>query len=144
MAAIAAAITARYREAGFHLSRALIPPQDMSSGTLKVTVVEGVIEQVSVSGADATFGLQRLLAPLTEERPSSFASMERQLLLINERPGIKVVDTTLDETSPGSGRFHLGVKTKSWRLYGATAIDNMGSSSSAPGRHRAASQSIPC
>nr|WP_047577487.1 POTRA domain-containing protein [Methylobacterium sp. ZNC0032] len=132
LAAIAAAITARYREAGFHLSRALIPPQDMSSGTLKVTVVEGVIEQVSVSGADATFGLQRLLAPLTEERPSSFASMERQLLLINERPGIKVVDTTLDETSPGSGRFHLGVKTKSWRLYGATAIDNMGSSSSGP------------
>lgn len=132
LAAIAAAITARYRAAGFHLSRALIPPQDMRSGVLRITVVEGAIEQVSVSGAAAAFGLERLLAPLTEERPSRLATLERQLLLINERPGIKVVDTTLDETSPGSGRFRLGVKTESWRLYGATAIDNMGSSSSGP------------
>ena len=99
LAAIAAAITARYRAAGFHLSRALIPPQDMRSGVLRITVVEGAIEQVSVSGAAAAFGLERLLAPLTEERPSRLATLERQLLLINERPGIKVVDTTLDETS---------------------------------------------
>lgn len=132
LAAIAAAITARYRAAGFHLSRALIPPQDMRSGALRVTVVEGAIEQVSVSGTDAAFGLERLLAPLTEERPSRLATLERQLLLLNERPGIKVVDTTLDETSPGSGRFRLGVKTESWRLYGAAAIDNMGSASSGP------------
>jgi len=129
---IAAAITARYRAAGFHLSRALIPPQDMRSGALRITVVEGVIEQVSVSGANAAFGLEPLLEPLTEERPSRLATLERQLLLINERPGIKIVDTTLDETSPGSGRFRLGVKTQSWRIYGATAIDNMGSSSTGP------------
>lgn len=129
---IAAAITARYRAAGFHLSRALIPPQDMRSGALRINVVEGVIEQVSVSGASAAFGLEPLLASLTEERPSRLATLERQLLLINERPGIKIVDTTLDETSPGSGRFRLGVKTESWRIYGATAIDNMGSSSTGP------------
>jgi hemolysin activation/secretion protein len=132
LAAIAAAITARYRAAGYHISRALIPPQDMRSGALRITVVEGVIEQVNVSGAAPTFGLERLLAPLTEERPSRLATLERQLLLINERPGIKVVDTTLDETSPGSGRFRLAVKAESWRLYGASAIDNMGSSSAGP------------
>lgn len=132
LAAIAAAITTRYRAAGFHLSRALIPPQDMRTGALRITVVEGAIEQVSVSGAGAAFGLEHLLAPLTEERPSRLATLERQLLLINEQPGIKIVDTTLDETSPGSGRFRLGVKTESWRLYGATAFDNMGSSSTGP------------
>lgn len=132
LVAIAAAITARYRAAGFHLSRALIPPQDMRSGALRITVVEGMIEQVSVSGANAAFGLEPLLAPLTEERPSRLTTLERQLLLINERPGIKIADTTLDETSPGSGRFRLGVKTESWRFYGAAAIDNMGSSSTGP------------
>lgn len=132
LAAVAAAITAQYRAAGFHLSRALIQPQDMRSGTLRVTVVEGVIEQVSISGAGAAFGLEGLLDPLTREHPSRLATLERQLLLINERPGVKVVDTTLDETSPGSGRFRLGVKTETWRLYGAAGIDNMGSASSGP------------
>ncbi len=132
LAAIAAAITARYRAAGFHLSRALIRPQAMGSGALRVTIVEGVVEQVSISGPAGTFGLERLLTPLTKERPARLATLERQLLLVNETPGIKVVDTTLDETSPGSGRFRLGVKTESWRVYGSAAIDNMGSRSVGP------------
>lgn len=132
LSAIAAGITDLYRRAGYHLSRALIPPQDMRGGVLRVTVVEGVIAEVRIAGGSDVFGLDGLLEPIRQERPARLATMERQLLLINERPGVKVVDTTLDETVPGSGRFRLTVKVETWRLYGAAGLDNMGSVSSGP------------
>ncbi|TAJ33863.1 POTRA domain-containing protein [Bosea sp. (in: a-proteobacteria)] len=132
LSAIAAGITDLYRRAGYHLSRALIPPQDMRGGVLRVTVVEGVIADARISGGSAVFGLDNLLEPIRQERPARLATMERQLLLINERPGVKVVDTTLDEIVPGSGRFRLTIKAETWRLYGAAGLDNMGSVSSGP------------
>ncbi len=97
-----------------------------------MTVVEGVIAEALIAGGSEVFGLDGLLQPIRQERPARLATMERQLLLINERPGVKVVDTTLDETVPGSGRFRLTVKVETWRLYGAAGLDNMGSVSSGP------------
>jgi hemolysin activation/secretion protein len=132
LSAIAAGITDLYRRAGYHLSRALIPPQDMRGGVLRVTVVEGFIAEAQIAGGSEAFGLDLLLEPVRQERPARLATMERQLLLINERPGVKVVDTTLDEIVPGSGRFRLTIKAQSWRFYGAAGLDNMGSVSSGP------------
>jgi hemolysin activation/secretion protein len=132
LSAIAAGITDLYRRAGYHLSRVLIPPQDMRGGVLRVTVVEGFIAEAQIAGGSEAFGLDLLLEPVRQERPARLATMERQLLLINERPGVKVVDTTLDEIVPGSGRFRLTIKAQSWRFYGAAGLDNMGSVSSGP------------
>ncbi len=112
--ALAAAVTERYRAAGYHLSRAIIPPQNLSGGRLRLQLVEGVIEDIAVKG-DVTrdFGLEALLAPIAAERPSRLSTLERQLLLANERPGLRITDTALEEIGTATGRFRLVVTAQS-------------------------------
>lgn len=130
---ITAALGRIYRDAGYHLTRAIIPAQDLANGRLRIQIVEGAIEEVVVLGDDrGVYGLPSLFSPLTAERPSRRATLERQLLLANDRPGVRVTDTTLDEIEPGSGRFRLKVTAQTWTVYGAVGIDNLGPVAAGP------------
>src|SRR6267142_1086407 len=53
LVAIAGAISDLYRAAGFHLSRAIVPPQDIRDGHLRLQVIEGSITEVALKGEDA-------------------------------------------------------------------------------------------
>jgi hemolysin activation/secretion protein len=81
---------------------------------------------------DGSYGIAAVLAPVAQEAPSRRQTLERQLLLVNERPGVRVTDTTLDEIEPSSGRFRLTVTVQAWRAYVATGIDNLGSAAAGP------------
>jgi hemolysin activation/secretion protein len=131
--AIAAGLGDAYRRAGYHLSRAIVPPQDLKGGRLRIQVIEGSIEDIVVRGDESgVFGVQALLAPIADERPARLATLERRLLLANDRPGVRVTDTALDEIVPASGRFRVTVSVQPWRVYTATGIDNTGSSAVGP------------
>jgi hemolysin activation/secretion protein len=133
LAAIAAAITEKHRQAGYFLTRAIIPPQDIRDGRVRVEVIEGSIAEISLTGESAAaFGLDPLLAPITAERPARLSTLERQLLLIGDRPGVRIVDTTLDEIGKTTGRFRLVIKLRAWRVYSAWGFDNLGSSAVGP------------
>ncbi|GEP01833.1 heme utilization protein [Methylobacterium haplocladii] len=133
LTAITAHLGRLYREAGYHLTRAIIPSQDLANGRLRIRVLEGVIEEVVIGGDDrGAYGLPSLFSPLTAERPSRRATLERQLLLANDRPGVRLTDTTLDEIAPGTGRFRLKVTVQTWALYGAVGLDNLGSGAVGP------------
>ena len=45
--------------------------------------------------------------PVAGERPSRLTTLERQLLLINGRPGVRIQDTSLEEIGNATGRFRL-------------------------------------
>lgn len=79
-----------YREKGYFLTRVFIPPQPISNGRVKVTVIEGFIEDITVEGLDA--GTQRAvraaLEPLLQHKPIDLPSLERRLLILNDMPGI--------------------------------------------------------
>ncbi len=47
---IASGIGDFYRAAGFHLSRAIVPPQDIADGAVRIQVIEGSITDVVVKG----------------------------------------------------------------------------------------------
>jgi hemolysin activation/secretion protein len=133
LAAIAGAISDLYRAAGFHLSRAIVPPQDIRDGRVHVQVIEGSITEVALKGDGAgRFGVRRLLDPVVAETPSRLATLERQLLLINARPGVRIADTALEEIGIGTGRFRLMVDLKTWHIYTSFGLDNLGSSSVGP------------
>ena len=133
LAAIAAAITEAYRTAGFHLSRAIIPPQDVAGGQLRVRVIEGSITEVRFKGDGAEpFGVRPLLDPVLAEHPSRLATLERQLLLINGSPGVRIVDSSLEEIGPPSGNFRLVLRLKTWHVFTAFGLDNLGSSAVGP------------
>src|SRR5258708_6094391 len=46
LAEMANAISEAYRAAGFHLSRAIVPPQDVAAGHIRVQVIEGTIAEL--------------------------------------------------------------------------------------------------
>jgi hemolysin activation/secretion protein len=130
---IAGAISDLYRAAGFHLSRAIVPPQDVGDGHLRLQVIEGSITEVALNGEDIErFGVRPLLDPVVAERPSRLATLERQLLLINGRSGVRIADTALEEIGVATGRFRLVVYLKTWRVYTAFGVDNLGSSTVGP------------
>jgi hemolysin activation/secretion protein len=133
LAAIATAISDLYRAAGFHLSRAIVPPQDIADGRVRIQVIEGSITEVALVG-DGTerFGLRPLLNPVLAETPSRLPTLERQLLLINSRAGVRIADTALEEIGAASGCFRLIVEVKTWRIYTSFGLDNLGSSSVGP------------
>ena len=126
-------MTKSYREAGFHLSRAVIPSQDLKNGRLRVDLIEGFFTELDISGDDKdAFGARKFLEPVLSERPSRRTTLERQLLLINELPGLRVADITMDEVGQATGRFRLNLKLKSWRLYANTSLDNSGTRAVGP------------
>jgi hemolysin activation/secretion protein len=131
--AMAAAVSDVYRAAGFHLSRAIIPPQAVGNGRLHLQVIEGSITDVALKGEGAEqFGIRPMLDAVVAERPAQLATLERQLFLINGRPGVHIDDTGLEEIGTASGRFRLIVYLKTWHLFTSFGVDNLGSSSVGP------------
>jgi hemolysin activation/secretion protein len=133
LAAIATAISDRYRAAGYHLSRAIVPPQDIDNGRVRIQVIEGSIAEVNLNGEGAEqFGVRAMLDPVLAEQPSRFATLERQLLLINGRAGVRIVDSAIEEIGGTTGRFRLVLKLNAWHIYGFAGIDNLGASTVGP------------
>jgi hemolysin activation/secretion protein len=133
LAAVAAGVSDLYRAAGFHLSRAIVPPQDIRDGRVRLQVIEGSITEVALKGDGAEqFGIRPLLDPVLAECPSRLPTLERQLLLINGRPGVRIADTALEEIGDATGRFRLIVYLNTWHIYTSFGIDNLGSSSVGP------------
>jgi hemolysin activation/secretion protein len=133
LAAIAAAVSDVYRAAGFHLSRAIVPPQDIQGGQLRIQVIEGSITELALKGDGAEqFGVRPMLEAVLTERPSRLATLERQLLLINGRPGVQIEDTAIEEIGTASGDFRLILSLKTWHVFTSFGVDNLGSSSVGP------------
>lgn len=133
LAAIAGAVSDAYRAAGFHLSRAIVPPQDIQSGRLRIQVIEGSITDLTLKGdAAGQFGVRSMLDAVLAERPSRLATLERQLLLINGRPGVRIEDTAIEEIGTASGQFRLILSVKTWHVFTSFGFDNLGSSSVGP------------
>jgi hemolysin activation/secretion protein len=130
---IASGISDAYRKAGYHLSRAIIPPQDVQSGELRIQVVEGSISDIRVTGVDADrFGVRTVLAPILRERPSRLSTVERALLLANDTPGVRVADTALEEISSATGEFRLIVKAETANIILGAGTDNAGTHAVGP------------
>jgi hemolysin activation/secretion protein len=133
LARIAENISELYRAAGFHLSRAIVPPQDVQGGRIRIQVIEGRIVDLVVNGERAVrFGVQQVLAPIAAEQPSRRATLERALLLANDLPGVRIVDSAIEEIGTGSGRFRLTVTVETWTNYTAASLDNRGTDATGP------------
>jgi hypothetical protein len=68
----------------------------------------------------------------TAESPLLLPTLERQLLLISGRPGVRIADTALEEIGSTSGHFRLVVYVNTWHIFTSFGIDNLGSSAVGP------------
>lgn len=125
--AIANRITRRYREAGYVLSRAYVPPQTVETGVLRVVVVEGHVGTVEMRGPGAeAAALAAYGAAIRAERPLTLTTLERNILLINDLAGVSVDRSNLEETEEGSGDFTLTLTLGYDRVDGTAYLDNRG------------------
>jgi hemolysin activation/secretion protein len=131
LAAIANQITELYRSAGFHLSRALVPAQEIKNGVVRISLIEGYIAQVNLRGSNTKHAAV-LLHALTAERPSRLPTVERQLLLISDLPGFRIGDIALEEIGTATGVFRLTVDIETWGISGLAAINNSGTAAVGP------------
>jgi hemolysin activation/secretion protein len=110
-----------------------VPPQDIADGRVRIQVLEGAIVEAELKGDGAEqFGVKPMLAPVLAEQPSRLATLERQLFLINGRPGVRITDTALEEIGGTTGRFRLTISLKTWHVFSSFGLDNLGSSSVGP------------
>ncbi len=136
---IAREITRRYAEAGYPLSLAYVPIQEIENGRVRIRIIEGFIGEVDVSGAPqrAQAHLKDIAAKITAERPLTKRGLERNLLLANKIPGLNVTAVLERGTTPESGvkmtfkvtqkRFNLaaGFNNRASRAVGREQFNGM-------------------
>lgn len=126
------AITAHYGNAGFGLSKALIPEQRIQSdGIVQIDILEGFIDEVVVEGdpGRAREYLEHAIERIKAERPANARTLERYLLLANDRFAIKVTSTMRkSDKTPAASTLILKVETAPM-LDGGASIDNRGTES---------------
>lgn len=127
---IADAITARYRGAGYFLSRAIVPPQDSSSGVARIVVLEGRIAEVVIEG-EGRDRARAFLRGIEAQPIADLHDLDRRLALANDAPGLSLrsrIEPDLDDPT----RHRLIVSTQFDAIDGHASIDNRGSESAGP------------
>jgi len=107
---IAFDISARYRAAGFILSQAIVPAQELRTdgpAVLRIEVLEGFIDQVVFSGNAPVPALQAHLERVRQERPLRLQTLERGLLLVNELPGVSAQANIRPGASPNASELEV-------------------------------------
>lgn len=130
LVAIATAITDKYRADGYFLSRAVVPPQTPGTGVARITIYEGYISAVALSGIGAP-AASPYLQGLSELRPLRLSELERRLSLAGDEPGIQI-RTQLEPVLDDPARHRL-VAVASLKPRVVTAyVDNRGPKTSGP------------
>ena len=135
---IAAELTKKYRDAGFLLSRVIVPAQeiDEDGADVRLAVVEGYIESVQYSGDDRV--LERFKryfasaeADLLGQRPLNHRVFERHMLLMQDVPGLEVTSRFEQGSAQGASVLHIEVQQDT--LDGNLNWGNTGTDESGPG-----------
>jgi hemolysin activation/secretion protein len=120
-------ITNYYRNNGYILSRAIIPPQHVKNGVVAIRVIEGYIDQVTVVGTPK--GSRSIVAAygrrIARNRPLQLKNMERYLFLANEVPGVQA-KAVLEPSKAEVGASDLALATQAKLLSAYVSYDNYG------------------
>lgn len=120
-------VTAFYREAGYPLSRALLPAQNLSEGVLRIAVVEARYGKVQASvGGEADPQAQAFLSLLQPGGLIESGPLERSVRILGEQPGVKVSSATM-RTGQEASTGDLDVRVERGQLVrGDVGFDNYG------------------
>ena len=122
------AVTGLYAKAGYALSFAVVPEQDIDNGVVLIEVVEGYIDSFEIVGegvdeetAEADAGeetaapapfiriIERMAQRMMRARPLRAADLERYVLLINDLPGLAVSTTLTPSAASGAATLRIEI-----------------------------------
>jgi hemolysin activation/secretion protein len=131
---VAEELTAKYRNDGYVLSRVVVPAQNIRDGVVQLQAIEGYVAETRVQGisAGSRSTIDGHLEAIRNSRPLSASALERELLLLNDLPGLTVASTLAPSPTPGAS--DLTVDLTEQRLNGYAGVNNRGSKSLGPWR----------
>lgn len=127
---LAAEITKKYKEAGYFLSRAYVPAQTLEHGALRIRVLEGFVEDVTLNGEGIDLPLVRAwVARIKSYQPIRTDQLEQALLELNTLPDVLfravLNPPTHQEGKEGATTLELTGQRK--KGTGSIRLDNNGS-----------------
>ena len=119
-------LTDFYQSKGYSLTTVTVPAQRMQNGVLRLEVVEGKIGQLVFEG-NKRYGdelLTRHLDPLAPGTILRFAELEREILLLNDLPGLIARSVLM----PGKeyGTTDINLRMEETPVTATAVVDNQG------------------
>ncbi len=130
-----------YHASGFPFARAVLPPQDLQQGVLRMEIIEGrygLVQAQTEESKDAALATQAtpFLGGLKPGAVIDNVSLERASLLLDDLPGIKTTPVIRPGAQAGTGDLVVQVR-RDQRLTGDVGLDNAGSRYTGQTRARA-------
>lgn len=115
-----------YKENDFALYTVVIPKQTFQKGNVILAVVEGRIKSVELTSEEGknTGLIKEYLKILTKETPLKKSTLERQLILIKEIPGIEMKARFKGTKKPGEITLVLDIEQEAYDV--ALSYNNFG------------------
>ena len=125
--ALAEKISDKYRSDGYILSQAIVPPQTIREGIVRIQIIEGFIDNIFIEGdiRGRHDLLRDITARLVLSRPLRVRDLERYVLLIDDLPGVKANAVLRPSRTPGASDLYLVLSHKPVAAY--VMADNRGS-----------------
>ncbi|RQR57429.1 ShlB/FhaC/HecB family hemolysin secretion/activation protein [Burkholderia sp. Bp9126] len=117
-------VTKLYQERGYALSFAFVPAQTFDNGVVRVTIVEGYVSDVKVTGKPGAMEskIRAIAAHITADRPLRRATFERYVNTFGLLPGVSVkANVPPPQTTDGATTLELNVDRKAFNV--STGID---------------------
>lgn len=105
---LASRITQRYRDDGYFLSKAIVPKQKVIDGIVKIQVIEGYVDTVTIDDPEGLLRndyfnvLSTTIDAIKSLRPLYGPALERSILLLNDASGIEVQSILSASKNPHS------------------------------------------
>ena len=121
---VANGVTQLYKDRGYALSFAFVPAQDFANGEVRITVVEGYVSDVKITGRPGALEpkIRAITAHIAADRPLRTATFERYINVLGLLPGL-TVSANVPPPTDTSGASTLVLDTKHKPVSVSTGID---------------------
>ena len=137
---IAGALTERYRQEGYFLSRAFVPAQEVTNGVLKIDAIEGFVGDVTLAGAavPASSVISKAIEAIKADKPVRLQTLEGQILLLDDLPGLSFQAILAPAQDKGTAGIHLILTVAKTKGTTTLTVNNSGSRYIGPNQTSAA------
>lgn len=128
---IANRLTLKYRNDGYILTQVVVPPQTIEDGIVQLRVVEGFVDQVRLEQTNGgrhvnMKNIESYASNIRTGGPLNVHHLERELLIINDLPGISA-RSVLSPSPTVTGAADLLIIVDYDPFDGIVTLDNFGS-----------------
>lgn len=129
-------IAGYYRDEGW-LARVILPPQDITSGTVTIQIIEANLGNIIIENKTTRITNHRIEAWIYSRIPRgtalSLSELDRAILTLSDLPDVNVVSSIQEGKAQGETNIRVVVTNKNM-VDGSIGVDNFGQSSTGQNR----------